>query len=79
VKQLIQSAPQKNTMQDADDDLCTCQSYDMVGESSNWREELRSLPYASLEDQPSDMEISSEGDEPEPEKNSSSTHKEASK
>ena len=63
----------------ADDDLCTCQSHDIDGEASNWREELLAIiACASVEDdEPSDVEISSEDDEPEPEKSSISTHKEA--
>ena len=62
----------------ADDDLCTCQLYDIDGEASNWREQLRAIACAGVEDdEPSDVEISSEDDEPEPEKSSISTHKEA--
>ena len=61
----------------ADDDLSTCQTYDIDGEASNWREELRAIACASVEDEPSDVEVSSEDDEPEPEKSSIGTHKEA--
>ena len=41
----------------------------------NWREELRAIACASVEDEPSDVEISSEDDEPE--KSSIGTHGEA--
>ena len=62
----------------ADDDVCTCQSYDIDGKSSNWREELCALACESVEDEgePSDVEISSEDDEPKPEKSLISTQKE---
>ena len=46
-------------------------------EASYWREELRALACASVEDEPSDVEISSEDDDPEPEKSSIGTHEEA--
>jgi len=61
----------------ADDDLSTCQTYDIDGEASNWREELRAIACASVEDEPSDVEVSSEDDESELEKSSIGTHKEA--
>lgn len=62
----------------ANDDLCTCQSYEIDGEASNWREELRAIACASVEDdKPFDVEVSSEDDEPEPEMSPIGTHKEA--
>ena len=68
VKQ-IDSACTSEEYLNADDDLCTCQSYDIDGEASNWREQLRAIACASVEDdEPSDVEISSEDDEPKPEK-----------
>ena len=77
VKQ-INSACTSEEYLNADDDFCTCQSYDIDGEASNWREELRAIACASVEDdEPSDVEISGEDDEPEPEKSSISTHTEA--